>query len=450
MDNHVKKLTGLLSLKKGGKREPNSLERKQFEASWTALVKESGFCTEAESFLYDGYTYCGAEPFYAYMKNAESSVDTLNKLYRGKKYRETCVNTSSILIHLFALSLNDSNRDIRVIVSLIQHIPTALKTKEDKLYGQAGRAFKKYLFDKLKPNITYPDIPEMMEAGLREVSIRNFSNVLGEIIEKMDCSKFNKRCQENIHSVEAWLSPLDSSKPEISLTTDSPSEAGDVTKKAEISIGTSAEAGTDEIPVMQESPETPDSAQSEETPKADPVAASSEVDQEKAPENVPESEVLQAELDHLKTERAALEQSLHEAGVQLRELQGIRESLEAEIAKLNRTLADREATITSLREQVKACESEIATLKNSVTAADKKASDLAADVSQRDGLIEMLRRDRSRQSDEAMKRLASRLRYLYMDYIDAKSLEMSEDLGENMRDQFGEVFKILISAGITF
>ena len=35
-----------------------------------------------------------------------------------------------------------------------------------------------------------------------------------------------------------------------------------------------------------------------------------------------------------------------------------------------------------------------------------------------------------------------------MDYKDALSLEMSTDLGENMRDQLGEVFKILQDAGI--
>ena len=63
-------------------------------------------------------------------------------------------------------------------------------------------------------------------------------------------------------------------------------------------------------------------------------------------------------------------------------------------------------------------------------------------------MVEILRRDKDKQSDETVKRIASRLRTYYMDYKDALSLEMSTDLGENMRDQLGEVFKILQDAGI--
>ena len=63
-------------------------------------------------------------------------------------------------------------------------------------------------------------------------------------------------------------------------------------------------------------------------------------------------------------------------------------------------------------------------------------------------MVEILRRDKEKQSDETVKRLASRLRTYYLDYKDAISLEMSIDLGENMRDQLGEVFKILQDAGI--
>ena len=63
-------------------------------------------------------------------------------------------------------------------------------------------------------------------------------------------------------------------------------------------------------------------------------------------------------------------------------------------------------------------------------------------------MVEILRRDKDKQSDETVKRIASRLRTYYMDYKGALSLEMSTDLGENMRDQLGEVFKILQDAGI--
>ena len=71
------------------------------------------------------------------------------------------------------------------------------------------------------------------------------------------------------------------------------------------------------------------------------------------------------------------------------------------------------------------------------------------EIEQRIELIEMLRRDRSKQGDEAQRRLASKLRSYYEDYLDAETIEMSVELGENMRDQMGEIFKILSSAGLS-
>ena len=69
-------------------------------------------------------------------------------------------------------------------------------------------------------------------------------------------------------------------------------------------------------------------------------------------------------------------------------------------------------------------------------------------LEQHKSMIEMLRRDRNKHSAESVKRLESKLRYLYTDYLDAKNLKMSDMLGENLRDQLGEVFKILINSGI--
>lgn len=63
-------------------------------------------------------------------------------------------------------------------------------------------------------------------------------------------------------------------------------------------------------------------------------------------------------------------------------------------------------------------------------------------------MMEALSRDRSRQSDEQLKRLSSSLKVEYRDYKDAEALAMDCDLGENMREQLKNIFAILIKAGI--
>ena len=63
-------------------------------------------------------------------------------------------------------------------------------------------------------------------------------------------------------------------------------------------------------------------------------------------------------------------------------------------------------------------------------------------------MIEALSRDRAKQSDEQLHRLASTLKVEYRDFKDAETLTMDCDLGENIREQLKNVFSILIKAGI--
>ena len=76
-------------------------------------------------------------------------------------------------------------------------------------------------------------------------------------------------------------------------------------------------------------------------------------------------------------------------------------------------------------------------------------ADKENEIAQRIQMIEALSRDRSKQSDEQMNRIASKLKIEYRDFKDAEKLAMDSDLGENMREQLKNVFSILIKAGIT-
>ena len=111
--------------------------------------------------------------------------------------------------------------------------------------------------------------------------------------------------------------------------------------------------------------------------------------------------------------------------------------------------------LTQSSEMLHAAESKTAELSQALASQAKKNEELEQSLTTYKDeaekaleMVEILRRDKDKQSDETVKRIASRLRTYYMDYKDAISLEMSTDLGENMRDQLGEVFKILQDTGI--
>ena len=77
-----------------------------------------------------------------------------------------------------------------------------------------------------------------------------------------------------------------------------------------------------------------------------------------------------------------------------------------------------------------------------------KISELQKEVSDRTQFAATVAKNRQLQSQEGLNKLASSLRLDYGDFCDAKDLEMSVDLGENMRAQLESVFSILKKHGI--
>ena len=80
---------------------------------------------------------------YRFIRNSEDPLTKLDKFFSGKLYGTNCASTVPILFHLFTLMLNEKNRNMVLISEVIRRVPSALKNKEGKKYGQAGRSLKK-------------------------------------------------------------------------------------------------------------------------------------------------------------------------------------------------------------------------------------------------------------------------------------------------------------------
>ncbi len=81
---------------------------------------------------------------------------------------------------------------------------------------------------------------------------------------------------------------------------------------------------------------------------------------------------------------------------------------------------------------------------------EKTIENLQKEVTDQKQFTDTVSRNREKQSEEFLNRLASKLKIDYRDYLDAKDLEMTIDLGENMREQLGAIFSILEKNGISF
>lgn len=97
--------------------------------------------------------------------------------------------------------------------------------------------------------------------------------------------------------------------------------------------------------------------------------------------------------------------------------------------------------INSLNYDIGMLNKDILKLKEVIVAKD-------SEISERNRMMDALIRDRNKQQDEQINRIASSLKIDYKDFKDAEKLAMDTDLGENMREQLKNVFAILIKAGI--
>lgn len=389
-------INSLLLSKKS--KDLNAVESKRFTEAWKNLVLCEGFSDRAEVLLYNCYSSCGASPLYQYLASSKKCPDELLCFYRGKLYRVNSTKTSSLLFHLLALSLNSSNgssENLDMISSLLDHIPPALKNKEKKLDGNAGVILRKWFLSKLDPGVNLPSFAILREHGLHKFTIDDFANVINQIMTK---EKNFKTCSptvaQNADKLQQWLDQMNQAVSS-GKSEDQPSPAED--KKTE-----------------------PSAAKVEEKLLQDKSHEGLATLQQKIVSLQEEKQNLSNQLSSCQGELQRCQRRLSQKSLTLKDTeQKLAETIQADILK-DKQIANLETAVQQHRDET------------------EKALEM----------VEILRRDKDKQSDETVKRIASRLRTYYMDYKDALSLEMSTDLGENMRDQLGEVFKILQDAGI--
>jgi hypothetical protein len=107
-----------------------------------------------------------------------------------------------------------------------------------------------------------------------------------------------------------------------------------------------------------------------------------------------------------------------------------------------------ETTIKSLFIEKKSLQDENSSYAVQISKLEKIIEKLKGEINDREKFTDTVTRNREKQSEEYLNRLASKLKIDYRDYCDAKDLEMTIDLGENMREQLGAVFSILEKNGL--
>ena len=145
-------------------------EKEAFRSAWLSLVADAGLTGSAEQFLYEGFAFCGAEPFYAYLIQTEDQNATLAAMFSGKYYGIDSNVSFRLVAHLLALMLNN-NAPRNILAPIIKRLPGACVNKDKKRLGTAEKTFEKYFLAELHPDV---ELCPLADIGTKPVFIKEF------------------------------------------------------------------------------------------------------------------------------------------------------------------------------------------------------------------------------------------------------------------------------------
>lgn len=425
MDKYIETLDALMKAKKEKKKkEPTIKEKEAFRSAWLSLVADTGLAGRAEQFLYEGFAFCGAEPFYAYLIQTEDQNATLATMFSGKYYGIDSNVSFRLVTHLLALMLNN-NAPGNILAPIIKRLPGACVNKDKKRLGTAEKTLEKYFLTELRPDA---ELCPLADIGTKPVFINEFVALVSSIMDGIENAGSTKGVVvKNIAKIRKWFADYDISQS-VSADTKTDQVIHEVTKITEEKANTISVADNSQ----EEKVQTPRVvvAQPEEKVPSDMIAYLTELLGKAAKVTT----VVKAESTQQRVKIDALTQAME--GEQ-NKLQGA-----------NQQISDLQDTITELRKKLSATEGDIFALRQAVAQRDAAIAERDAEIAERVKMAEVLSRDRNKQADELLQKLASKIRIEYRDFVDALDVPMSCDLGENLRLQIQSIFDILEKGGM--
>ena len=427
MEKYIEILDSLMKAKKEKKKkEPTIKEKEAFRSAWLSLVADAGLTGSAEQFLYEGFAFCGAEPFYAYLIQTEDQNATLAAMFSGKYYGIDSNVSFRLVAHLLALMINN-NATRNILAPIIKRLPGACVNKDKKRLGTAEKTFEKYFLAELHPDV---ELCPLADIGTEPVFIKEFVTLVSSIMDGIENAGSAKGVVvKNIAKIRKWLADYDTSQ---SASTDT---------KAEQIIPASTIVAAEKVKIVSVA----------DNPPEDRVQAPKVIVTQPKEEASVDMIAYLTELLGKAAKATAVVKS--ESTQQRVKIDALTQTLESEQSKLrgaNQQIADLQDTITELRKKLSAAEGDIFVLRQTVEQRDAVIAEKNAEIAERVKMAEVLSGDRSKQADESLQRLASKIRVEYRDFVDALDVPISCDLGENLRLQLQSIFDILEKGGMKF
>ena len=416
MESFIEKLEALLASKKVKGHKISKSESEQYAEAWGELIAtDNCFTDRAERYLYEGLIFAGAKPFVLWALSTDDPYNALKSFFAGQAFGKDTSSTFRVLVSMLAHLIKSCPNEMGLICSVVKRIPAFSKNKEGKTIGDGHRIILKYFINELDSTAQFPSLHEL---NMKQQYINSFIAVFDELLAKIDPSNLTKRDMATLEAINNWL------HLEKEPTSEDENAPGQSPTAEDVdSSSASSPSHAEKEPVHEEKNPSKQFAAALEQFVSIANNACSYTNALEI-----ENMILQETINGLRGETDSLTRQV-ESGKKKEE------ELTSQVSELNIQLSKMRLRIVELEKETQ----------TQITIIGEKDEE----IRQRTQMIDALSRDRAKQSDEQLHRLASKLRIEYKDFLDAEALPMDCDLGENMREQLKSIFSILIKAGIS-
>ncbi len=451
---YLETMDNLLKARKGNKnKEPTKAESNQYFDAWSELAAAEGYSERAEQYLYSGIAFCGAKPIKAYFDKAEDKNAALTAFFNGEMYKADAEGTLRLLANLLALLLNDKE-SAPFAAEVLTRLSIACMDKNNKPSGKVKGTLPKYFIYALDVDAELLPLSEIKVTRQAYVEdfIESVEMALGSI-KLSNSSKF--KTKTSISKVEKWIADYKATQ-------------GKAENNAEIAEVIAPETESVSKPEAVVSV-TADAAKPNETaPAAETKKLTAAANNSNAKTGVKQSsnkkanDAVDADAEYLldtfveaMKATTRIEARISSQKKIIAELKKLNDALTAELKEAKekiqldeQQIAKQDDTIINLRKENFSMESEIRALKQDIKQLEAVVAEKDAEISDKITMMEIQKRDMEKNADEALQRIASKIKFEYRDFMDAIDVPMSCDLGDNMREQLKNVFNILEKGGM--
>ncbi len=382
---NTEKLELLMQIKK--KSDASKTQKNEFVDLIIELLKENGYSNEVEKYLFLGYSFAGAKPLVEFMRkmSAEDRLGFVETVVSGKLYALNEKGISfKLLVDLLASVIVTFPKEQHIVAKVIKLIPGKSKIKNGQLLGDAPKIIDKYFVSAIKENTV---LPALIEMELSKDDLRKFTDIFVFVVSSIKPGKNSS--ERKIKHVLNWLTVSDNKQSE---------HSGNEVSSAQIMTAkTTNDNGTKPL-------------------KTEDI------------KNLCERLLMSVE---------------HYEG-----LEKGTASLNKKISALEKDVEVKKAQIETLENRIKEIEKELAEQISRNNLLEKELNETKTEAVKLQGVIDVYSEDKQSSQTEQLNAIASKLKAEYRDFKDALEMEMTVELGENIKDQVIQIFKILAKAGI--